>query len=258
MHNAFSESLFNPDAAIPKGLACWNQTDCHERFSVYRNNVMSSLINVLAGNFPVVEQLVGQRFFRAMAKEYVMQCPPDAPMMVKYGRSFAKFIHDFPPASSIPYLADIAQLEFAIQESRHAADVRAIELSKLINLIEDQNKLNSTGLFLAPATQLVISAFPVASIWLAHQPQSEIQLNTIALDHAENVLLTRPQLNVDIDRVESGMALFINSLLKGLSVTQAAELASERSFEPVETLQLLIKQDAIIDLIDLPCEGAIT
>ena len=256
MHNAFNESLLNPDAAIPKGLACWNQTDCYERFSVYRNNVMSSLINVLAGNFPVIEQLVGQRFFRAMAKEYVMQCPPDVPMMVKYGRSFAKFIHDFPPARSIPYLEDIAKLEFAIQESRHAADVQPIQLSKLINLIEDQNKLNSTGLLLAPSTQLLNSVFPLASIWFAHQPQAEIQLNTIALDQAENVLLTRPQLDVDIHRIDLGMAKFINSLLKGLSVTQAAELASEFSFEPVAAIQRLIKQNAIVDLIDLPFKGA--
>ena len=43
------------------------------RFGVYRNNVYASLIDVLAGRFPVVARLVGEEFFRAMARAYVEQ-----------------------------------------------------------------------------------------------------------------------------------------------------------------------------------------
>lgn len=255
MHDTFFQALLGNRAPTPTGLTCWNKTDCSQRFAVYRNNVMSSLINVLVGNFPIVEQLVGSPFFRAMAKEYVMLFPPNLPIMVKYGHTFADFIADFPPTKTLPYLADIARLEFAIQNSRHAADVQPILLDQLIHRIEDE-MLTYTALKLAPSVQLLSSEFAIASIWFAHQPQSTLQLSQISIHQPETLLLTRPSLEVDIHMVEPGMAVFIDHLIQGLSIGDAAEHASELSFDPVSAVQLLFKQHAISQLIDLPFSGA--
>src|SRR5690554_3007376 len=81
MHEAFHTALLDPDRALPSGLTSWNRAGCERRFAVYRNNVVTSLIDVLAGNFPVVQQLVGEAFFRAMGREFVTHNPPDMPVM---------------------------------------------------------------------------------------------------------------------------------------------------------------------------------
>ena len=69
------------------------------RFGVYRNNVYSSLIDVLQARFPVVSRLVGEEFFRAMARVYVEQEPPRSAVLLRYGASFPDFVASFAPAA---------------------------------------------------------------------------------------------------------------------------------------------------------------
>ena len=64
---AFAAALLYPARPCPPGLHAWNGSDPAARLAVYRNNVVSSLIDALADTFPVVQQLVGEEFFRAMA-----------------------------------------------------------------------------------------------------------------------------------------------------------------------------------------------
>ena len=82
MNNAtFAAALLDPAAPCPPGLVTWNGSDAAQRFGVYRNNVTVSLIEALADTFPVVQQLVGQAFFHAMAGEFVRRSPPVSPIL---------------------------------------------------------------------------------------------------------------------------------------------------------------------------------
>ncbi|PTT93348.1 DUF2063 domain-containing protein, partial [Pseudomonas sp. HMWF005] len=84
---AFAAALLDPQLPCPDGLCSANGADPASRFSVYRNNVQSSLINALADSYPVVQQLVGEDFFRAMAAVFVQQHPPETPLMSRYGEA---------------------------------------------------------------------------------------------------------------------------------------------------------------------------
>jgi hypothetical protein len=109
----FSQALLDADSPIPIGLTTWNGSDPAGRFAVYRNNVFASLIDALADTYPVMLALVGNEFFRAMAKVFVQTNPPRSRVLACYGSGFADFVEDFYPARSLPYLADVARLEIA-------------------------------------------------------------------------------------------------------------------------------------------------
>ena len=96
---AFSAALLDIVLPCPDGLCSANGADPASRFAVYRNNVQGSLINALADSYPVVRQLVGDEFFRAMAGVFVQSHPPHSPLMSDYGRELADFISEFEPAS---------------------------------------------------------------------------------------------------------------------------------------------------------------
>ena len=81
----FYQALGSPEGPLPTGLHTWNGSDPGRRFAVYRNNVLASLIDALADSFPVVQALVGEPFFRAMAQIYVRECPPESPILAEYG-----------------------------------------------------------------------------------------------------------------------------------------------------------------------------
>ena len=56
---AFAHALLNPEAAIPPGIVDPQGRPAPKRFSVYRNNVASSLTRAREAAFPTVRKLVG-------------------------------------------------------------------------------------------------------------------------------------------------------------------------------------------------------
>ena len=91
--DAIVSALFDTAAAPPADIARNpDGTPAIKRFSVYRNNVIGSLKTGLSKTFPVVEALVGEEFFSAMAGEFISRMPPRSPVMSEYGSEFADFV----------------------------------------------------------------------------------------------------------------------------------------------------------------------
>jgi len=116
----FAAALRSKANGVPSCLKGAAQGRAERRFAVYRNTVAAGLIEALAARFPVVERLVGEDFFRAMAQAYVTQEPPRSPLLFRYGGSFADFIAGFAPAAPLPYLRDMARREYAQGLAYHA------------------------------------------------------------------------------------------------------------------------------------------
>ena len=128
---AFAKALLDQDAGVPDALKGRDGSGPARRFAVYRNNVYASLIDALAGRFPATVKLVGDEFFRAMAREYVEKTPPRSAVLLRYGGDFPDFIGAFPPAAAVPYLADVARLEWVWHEAYHAADAEPLSQEAL-------------------------------------------------------------------------------------------------------------------------------
>jgi hypothetical protein len=190
------------------------------RFGVYRNNVYASLIDVLAGRFPVVARLVGDEFFRAMARAYIEREPPHSAVLIRYGVSFSDFIGDFAPAASVPYLADMASLEWAWHAAYHAPDAAPLPLAELAGAIDHAE---DAVLALHPSLSVVRSPYPIVSIF---------ELNTQAgdmpptrLEGSEDALVMRPRLEVQLRLLPEGGASFIFALKEEKSIGEAAAIA---------------------------------
>ena len=85
---SFAEALLDADQPIPYGIAAHNAAVPARRFAVYRNNVVASLVKALKSRFAVVEKIVGEEFFAAMARVFVKERPPRSPLLATYGDYF--------------------------------------------------------------------------------------------------------------------------------------------------------------------------
>jgi hypothetical protein len=92
------------------------------RLAIYRHHVVTTLTAALQAAFPVVCRLVDERFFAYAAARYIQVEPPSGPCLFEYGAGFADFLAEFPACRALPYLADVARLEWAMQRALHAAD----------------------------------------------------------------------------------------------------------------------------------------
>ncbi len=194
----FAAALLDPSVALA-GLTVWNGSDPACRLAIHRNNVIASLVDALADTFPVVQELVGSEFFRAMAAVFVRQAPPRSRILAQYGQEFPSFIDQFEPARSVPYLADMGRLEFARVRAYHAADGEAVE-SEALRLALPATDFIAQLRHLSPASlSLVPSQFAIVSLWAAHQGQGD--LTQIDPFEPQDALVLRDGLEVLVLRV---------------------------------------------------------
>lgn len=244
----FYEALVDPQRSCPAGLTVWNGSDPAVRFGVYRNNVVVSLIDALADTYPVTQELVGEEFFRAMARVFVNLELPRSRVLALYGESLPVFIESFPPVSSVPYLADVARLEMARVHAYHASDAIEITADVITQVLADSDELPELQIGFHPSVALLQSRYSVASLWAAHQGLAEI--STVDPDVPESVLVIRHEHDVSVIRLKTGTDAFIAQLLQGARLGDAAKHAAEvhPEFDLAESLGLLIHQHAITSL----------
>lgn len=223
----FFRAVLNPAAPVPINLTSAGTGRPERRFAVYRNNVVIGLIDVLAARFPAVATIVGEDFFAGMARRFVALCPPSSPILAQYGDGFPEFIETFAPASSVPYLADIARLEVARTQAFHAADAKLASASDLQGL--DPSKLDRLEVEFHPAMLLLRSRYPIVTIWAMNA--GEIEPAPIETWAAENALVTRPAFTVHVHRLTCGQYAFLSALRAGKALMTAIEAGSAENPE---------------------------
>ncbi|WP_084377080.1 HvfC/BufC N-terminal domain-containing protein [Pseudomonas mucidolens] len=247
-HAMFARALLAPEQDCPEGLFSRNGADPASRFAVYRNNLRSSLINALASGFPVTLQLVGDAFFRGMAGLYVQAFPPVSRLISEYGADFADFIQGFPPAASVPYLADVARLERSRVRAFHAADAPVMDPQSIIAALQQPTGFGDLRLQLHPSLATLSSPYAIIALWAAHQAGTS--LSGVDPLHPQSALVVRDGLEVKVFAIDSGMQVFINSLANGrpLDMAMTHALAACTDFAPQQCLRLLISQGAVTHL----------
>ena len=120
LQDRFAASVVDADPVRTAGAIVDDPPGAAARLGVYINHFQVTLTDVLETTFPVVRQLVGDPFFRMVARHYVRDAPPRHPCLFQYGGGFPGFLERLPEVRSLPYLADVARLEWAINEAWHA------------------------------------------------------------------------------------------------------------------------------------------
>jgi hypothetical protein len=89
--------------------------DAAEALGLHRNTALHGLINALRLSHPTVDGLVGEAFFDQAALAFAQEQPPAGVCLTGYGQGFAAFLRTYEFAAGLPYLADVARLDFALE-----------------------------------------------------------------------------------------------------------------------------------------------
>jgi hypothetical protein len=211
------------DTQFHRAIGDWSMPLPHPRMTVYRNNVAAALVNALRVRFPVTEQLVGGEFFFAMAREFADRNRPASPVLVQYGDCLPDFIRNFAPAESLPYLADVAELENLWWRAYHAKEVEPLPASALAAIVPKH--LGELRFELHPSTGLLRSPYAIGSIWLAHR--GGLPLDSINVAASEWAMVSRPQSDVGVFLVSPSRHAFLLSLARGDRLADSVEQAQE-------------------------------
>jgi hypothetical protein len=241
----FVQSLLEPDRALPAGLMAHTSQQPEKRFAVYRNNVVVGLTNALRAKFPATERIVGEEFFGAMARIFVMAHPPRSKILHTYGEDFGDFIAGFGPAAELAYLADVARLEAARTRAYHAADATPLTPADFGEIAPDAVGLLQVTLH--PSLEILRSRHPLVTIWSMNAGEAE--LAPVDENSPEDALILRPGLDVTVRLLPPGGATFIHALANGSTLAQAAaQAAADPRFDLTHNLAGLIGSGTVIGL----------
>jgi hypothetical protein len=219
----FARAVLEDDTRVA-GRIRPNGMDPVQRLSIYRNNTLSGLAEALRDGYPVVHRLVGQGFFDGLARAYIVRHPPRTGCLLGYGDRFAAFVAEYPPAQGLPYLPDVAMLEWLWQQAFHEADGDGSNLSTLGGVATECYA--ELRFRLHPTARLMASDYPVLRIWEVNQP-GFTGADRVSLDEGGSRLLVfRPGLEVEIHRLDAGNHAFLAALAGDSTITQALERAA--------------------------------
>lgn len=225
---AIAAACLDAGLPAPDFIRCPPGERPERRFSVYRNNVVASLIGALEAKYPAVAAIVGDEFFRAAARLFIAAHPPRGPVMAQFGGAFADFLAAFPPASGLPYLADVARLEALVLEAFHAADAAPLTVQHLPALAS-----GTLALRRHPAAFVLRAQWPALTLWRMNTGRAA--LGAVDDWSGEDVLVARPGLEVAAVLLPPGGAVFLDALAHGPAAAATAALA-----EPGADLSLIL------------------
>lgn len=212
------------DGTLPFTIT--GRLQAREALRIHRNTVLGALTGALRISYPTVDALVGEVFFDQAAALFAQSEPPRTASLSGYGRGFADFLAAFPPCAGLPYLADVARLDFAIEQAANApSGDRTLSLDAGLATTFPQS-----------LTALKLN-YPADEIRAAIG--DDAALATITPDARERyAIVWRDERDVHMRRIQNPSGRFLQSLLAGAPPAQALAGADDdlnRAFTAIQS-----------------------
>lgn len=202
-------------------LSPWLDDGAHPGLAVYRNTIAKGCVDALAANFPTVQTMVGEDWFRAAAGLFAREAPPTTAALLDYGAAFPAWLERFPPAADLPYLAGIAHLDRLWTEALFAAEAPPLQADALSRLAPEA--LAETRLGLHPSVRFAAFDAGLPSLWrAARDGAQDLELS----ETPETLLLVRRGEAVASRVVGAAETVFLRACRDGRAAGEAAQAAA--------------------------------
>ena len=202
------------------------------RIAAYRRSITVNQCSALALTYPVIQRIVGEAFFREAARAHALFEPSRSGDLNDYGANFASFIESYPHAAALPYLADVARLEWQLQTLALAADVTdlpstdAAPFAALATTPPD--RFDALFFAIDPAAVRINSIWPLDEIWRVNQID---YVGDMQIDFTKNcqLILWRTPRGAQLSALSKAEAALLDELRAGHALAGAVEIALEQA-----------------------------
>jgi hypothetical protein len=207
--------------------------------AAYRRSVLGNLSRAVEATYPVLCRITSDEFIRAAAWCYACERPSTSGDLNAYGHDFGEFLSRWPPATELPWLPEVARLEWRVQQTHDAPDAPPLEMSALQTLApEHWAALRFTP---DPAHAVMVSRWPLARIWQVNQTDYTGDMQ-VDFSLAQGVLIQRRGGRVVVEEIKQGEAALLQALSTRATLGDAVDAATrlDAGFDLAAALQRLL------------------
>lgn len=218
------------------------------RLAVYRGNIQGNCVQALRSAYPIVGKIVGEEFFEATAREYVRAHPSTSVDLNRYGERLPEFLEGFPHTADLPYLPDVARMEWLAHRAYYSRDAVPFDGVSLAGTPPERHRLLRPRL--ARACGLLESAWPLGRIWAIHQDDYDGAFEVDLGSGPDRILVDRPRWRARVLSLSHGDFRFLESSARGdtLGAALEAALTEDPHFDPSAALARWIDAGVITSL----------
>lgn len=222
LQQQFMAALYDPAAPGPLDAIAGHGLTPEARMRIYRRSCVETQAAALRVTYPAVAALVGEAYFEQAARGYRRAYPSRSGNLQAFGDALAAYLGTLPGCRSLPYLPDVARLEWLRQLTILAPESAPLDPEALASAIR------SAGDALRPVTHpslhLLASRYPVLTIWdyALHPGNDELELGEMG----ESVALWREDGEVAMAALDPASFACIDAIMRAAPLGAAHRLAT--------------------------------
>jgi hypothetical protein len=203
--------------ALPPGA------DAAERLAAHTHGYPARIRESLRETYPALAHILGDGDFAKLAERYLPHVPAGESNLNFIGSALPAFVAADPLARDLPFLPDLARLEWAVGECFHARLAGPFDAAACAAWTPAD--WSHARIDFQPGVALVRSRWPLRALRDCRNVARE-EVDVELVDRPENVLVHREDLDVVTRAVDDGEAAALALLLAGAPLGRvAADLA---------------------------------
>lgn len=191
-----------------------------QRLGIYQHGVHAVLTAHLQAVYPVCQQLLGEAFFVQTCEQFLTQQPPTTAFLADYGGELAVFLAQQSALLSLPWVAEVARVEWARHCAWHSAQQMCMDFSQFAQL--DAQQQARARFYLPESAQLLQSEFATHAVWLAHQTNDypdKVPLEAIQIQQPTHLLVWRIRRSLHQVPLSMQQWQFLHDVQQGLTLS---------------------------------------
>lgn len=190
------------------------------RWHVYTSGYLARLVEAIENDYPAVRRILGEGPFRSLVARYVRRCPPRSYDVGRVGDRLAQFLEADALTEDLPFLPDLARLEWALAEAFVAPDEPPLGWDALKRLTPEA--VADLPLALHPSASLIRSRWPILELRECHGlPDQAVAIPVVG--RPVNALVYRPELEVVRRAADDAEAALLSRLGGGATLASLGE-----------------------------------
>ena len=188
LQTRFQQHIVHDDQTVTAEIAGPDDQYRQTRLAIYYNAYRLRLVAALAVDYPVLETFLGDAGFEEVAIAYIDTCPSTFRNLRWFGKAMPQFLGTDPRFSTNPFLAKLAEFEWAQGLAFDSADAPQPGFEQLASVPPD----DWPGLRFVPHTSLhlVESHWNVIPMWHAHRDEEPLPV-PVSAERAATIAVWR-------------------------------------------------------------------